>query len=121
MSESLTEESFISLQKNLLDNQLIILKFTATWCVPCKNIKPICDEYVQKLPKSIAYFEIDIDESLDLYIKLKKYRMVNGIPALLAYKSDCKDLWYVPDDSQLGGDKQKVKDFFERCIYYVNN
>ena len=50
----------------------------------------------------------------------KKLKMVNGIPAILAYHSGEKDFWYVPDDSVLGGDKPQVRNFFDRCINYVN-
>ena len=31
-------------------NELLIIKFTADWCQPCKTIKPICDEYINKSP-----------------------------------------------------------------------
>ena len=27
----------------------LMLKFTASWCGPCKTIKPICDKYFQNL------------------------------------------------------------------------
>lgn len=122
MSQQVTDKAVLmEMQKGLKPGQMAILKFTADWCGPCKGIKPICDEYVAKLPKDIFFFEIDIEESIELYTFLKSKRMLNGIPALLAYYSGEKDPFYVPDDSQLGGDKVKVKEFFERCIKYVSN
>ena len=116
----ITESNLIEMQNIIKPKEMIILKFTASWCGPCNAIKPICDEYVNKLPASIYYFEIDVDDSIELYMQLKKYKMLNGIPALFAYKDGKRDHWYVPDDSQLGGDKKKVKEFFERCISYVS-
>ena len=46
--------------------------------------------------------------------------MINGIPALLAFKDGIKDIWYIPDDSILGANKDEIK-FFDRVIKYVNN
>tara|TARA_B100000035_G_scaffold207381_3_gene177385 strand:+ start:5235 stop:5588 length:354 start_codon:yes stop_codon:yes gene_type:complete len=113
-------EELCEMQQQLQSKTLIIIKFTANWCGPCKNIKPITEEYCKKLPSSIKYIEIDIDESLDLYVFLKNKKMVNGIPAILAYYPGEKDNFYVPDDSCLGGNINNVKQFFERCLNYVS-
>ena len=51
---------------------------------------------------------------------MKKMKMLNGIPALFAYKSGIKDHWFIPDDSQLGSDKKNVLLFFDRCLKYVS-
>ena len=118
-NQQLTETVFCSMQNQLLPSEMIIIKFTAGWCGPCQSIKPICDKYINMLPKSIKFIEIDIDESIELYMKLKKYKMVNGIPAILAYIGPQKENWYIPDDSCLGGNKDNVEKFFERCINYT--
>jgi len=114
----LSQEELISLQKKLSNNEMIIIKFTADWCVPCKSIKGLVDKYVNILPEKIQYYEIDIDESLELYMKFKKSKMVTGIPAILAFKAGKKDYWYIPDDSALGSNKETVNNFFIRCINY---
>jgi hypothetical protein len=69
----------------------------------------------------VKFYEIDVDESIDLYIKLKKFKMLNGIPAFLAYTDGAKDNWFVPEFSQLGSDEKNVKLFFTSCINYVNS
>ena len=117
----LDSSTLISLINKINSKQLIIIKFTATWCAPCKKIKPLCDHYIEKLPSNIMFFEIDVDETMDLYGKLKKYKMVNGIPALLAYTSKNKnsDKWYIPEFSQVGSDSNNVNSFFQNCINYV--
>ena len=53
----------------------VIIKFTAPWCGPCKKIQPIVQELVNNLPNNIKFIEIDIDESLELYVLLKKYKI----------------------------------------------
>ena len=114
----LNEEKLFKMQQNLKSQEMIIIKFTANWCVPCQGIKSLVEELVNELPNSIKFYEIDIDESLELYAKFKSKKMVNGIPAILAFKNGKKDQWYIPDDSVLGGDKKAIRDFFNRCISY---
>ena len=120
--EEFNEETLKAHINKLKHKELLILKFTASWCVPCKTIKPICDEYIQKLPEAISFYEIDIDESLELYVKLKKLKMINGVPALLAYSNQNKSngLWYVPMFSHLGGNIANTRQFFNGCLRFVN-
>ena len=103
-------------QKELESNQILIIKFTAEWCGPCKGIKPICEKCISNLPQHILFQEIDVDESIELYSFLKTKKMVNGIPAILAYFAGEKDSFYIPDDSVLGGDKKQVESFFQRIL-----
>tara|TARA_B110000211_G_scaffold110636_1_gene128560 strand:+ start:395 stop:757 length:363 start_codon:yes stop_codon:yes gene_type:complete len=120
MGDMISEEQLFNSQNVLANNQMIIVKFTAEWCAPCQGIKSLVEELVSKLPSSIQYHEIDIDESIELYAKLKNKRMLNGIPAILGYKGGEKDIWYAPDDSVLGADKVEITAFFDRCIEYGN-
>jgi thioredoxin 1 len=116
MDSLLNISSLEKMQKELKDNQILIIKFTADWCGPCKGIKPICENYISKLPKHILFQEIDVDESIELYSFLKTKKMVNGIPAILAYFAGEKETFYIPDDSVLGGDKNQVESFFQRIL-----
>jgi thiol-disulfide isomerase/thioredoxin len=97
---------------------IIIIKFGATWCNPCKRIAPICEEWLATCPPNILYADIDIDESLDLYMALKNKKMLKGVPTLLAYNTGVtRDHWYIPDDSVQGGDVAAVTAFFKRCSF----
>ena len=105
------------IQSNLKPDQVIILKFSAVWCGPCKLIAPICEEWKKNtMPANRIYWvDIDIDESMDLYMAFKSKKMVRGVPVLLAF--DCskhRDQWYIPDDSVEGGDIVAVEKFFQR-------
>ena len=119
MSEIINEEVLRTKVSKLQTKELIILKFTAQWCGPCKKIKDICSRFEKTKPKSIQYYEIDIDESIELYMKMKKMKMINGIPALLAYTNTEKDHWYIPDISHLGSEQAGVEFFFTECLKYV--
>jgi thiol-disulfide isomerase/thioredoxin len=97
---------------------LLIVKFGATWCRPCQQIKPLCERQFSEMPDNIICFDIDIDESMDLYVALKKYKMVNGVPCLLAYflhPNRDDNEWYIPNDSVTGGNPSNVESFFNRC------
>ena len=121
MSFGITEQELCQMQTQLSSREMIIIKFTAPWCAPCQGIKTLVEELVRELPDTIKYYEIDIDESLELYVKFKNKKMVNGIPAILGFKDGEKDHWYIPDLSVLGGNKKNIRDFFEKCQNYVNS
>jgi len=105
-----------------LSNKLLIIKFGADWCRPCKNIKSTCETWFTKMPENVICADIDIDECLDLYMALKTKKMVKGVPVLLAYYGDVtRDQWYIPDDSVSGGDIENVNKFFERCLSKANS
>lgn len=104
-----------ALQKSM-PTRIIVLKFGAEWCGPCKTIAPLYKEFMLKAPMNILFGDIDVDENLDLYMALKKQKMVTGIPVFLAFFGDVKrDAWFIPDDSVVGADPAAVNDFFQRC------
>ena len=101
--------------QRLLENNpgLIILKMGATWCGPCKKIKPVLDGFFASSPDNVVCCDIDVDECADLYSYFKSKKMVNGIPVILAYKKG--NVSYIPDDSVTGSDPTQLDKFFRRC------
>ena len=85
----------------------------ATWCGPCKRIKPVVDAFFASSPESVICCEIDVDESFDVYTYFKSKRMVNGVPVILCYKKG--NTGYIPDDSVTGADPVALDAFFKRC------
>ena len=92
------------------NNGYIILKFTADWCGPCKSIKSLVEEKTKDLPSTIKYYEIDVDEHIDLFSFFKSKKMCKGIPALFAFKKG--NLTFVPDHSVLGADSDEITKLF---------
>jgi len=93
---------------------LIIIKFGATWCGPCKRIEGLVHDWMGKMPETAQCVMIDIDESFEIYAFLSKKRMINGVPAILCY--DKNNLNYIPNDSVVGADNGQVNSFFQRCM-----
>jgi len=101
--------------KVLLQNNpgLLIIKFGASWCGPCKKIEPLVERWFSSAPSTIQCCKIDIDESFEIYGFLKSKRRVNGVPVILCYKKG--NLNYIPDDTVVGSDEKQNNDFFLRC------
>ena len=113
---SLTPEELTTLQRSFRD-RIIVVKFSAEWCGPCKKIKPLWNEWISIVSSNIVIVDIDIDESIDLYVQLKAKKMVKGVPTILAFYGDImRDQWYIPDDSVSGGNEGDVKNFMNRCL-----
>ena len=111
--------SLVQLGEHLKTNPgLLILKFGAAWCGPCKRIEPIVHDWVEKLPENVQFCMIDIDDCFDLYVFLQKKKMINGVPGMLCYYKN--NLNYIPNDSVVGADVSQVNAFFERCVKAAN-
>jgi thioredoxin 1 len=121
MSSSLviTELSVDQLQKlqKELHDKVLIIKFGAEWCGPCKRIAPSYHTFIRSQPENIIFADIDVDENIDLYMALKRNKMINAVPVFLAYYGDNKkrEKWFIPEDSIVGADETKVAQFFARC------
>lgn len=94
----------------------IVIKFGATWCVPCKKIETVLHDSFLEMPDTVYCFDLDVDDNIELFGKLKSKKMVKTIPALLYYncKSDRNDKWYVSDMSLFSSDNDDVMNFFKQ-------
>lgn len=118
--DEITVEQLLSLQKSIdkYGDSVLVVKFTANWCRPCQTIKQLTLECFANLPKNVIIAEVDIDDNMDIYMFMKKHRIVNGIPAILVwYPCSSRDLdrWYIPDDSVSGSDQKAIFELFGRC------
>lgn len=95
-----------------------ILKLTATWCGPCKQIAEYTRLASLRLPANVDLIECDVDESFDLYASLKQKKMVNGIPVFLFYKNGNATL--ISDLSVTGASTKDLDAFFFRVVAMVN-
>lgn len=97
---------------------LLLIQFSADWCGPCRSIQSLCYEHILGLPDNVHTIKIDIDKHMDLYMFLKKKKMLKGIPSLLVWypcEDRDMDVWYIPSDSVLSSNLSDVNSFFVRC------
>jgi thioredoxin 1 len=102
--------------QEVLDNNegIVILKFGAEWCNPCKLISPFVKTMVEKLPASFTVYDLDVDDNFEIYAYLKSKKMVTGIPAMLAYYRENRT--FASNESISGADEDAYKAFFTACI-----
>lgn len=110
-------EFYNILQNN---NRCVILKFGADWCVPCKKIETHVHDWFNKIEREqndIQMYYINVDESFELYAHLKTKKMIQGIPAILAYYRGNTSFAF--DESVSGTDVNAIDLFFSKSIRFV--
>ena len=118
MNEEELLEKYFNNRKNFAQfissvNQPVVLKFTAEWCGPCKQIEPLVSKYFSNLiNKNYICLTIDIEESFDVYMYLKSKKMVSAVPTILYYSKD-NTCCYAPSNSVVGANEKNVNDFFQ--------
>jgi thiol-disulfide isomerase/thioredoxin len=106
-------DTLLEFQQILQNNDgVFIMKLGAEWCGPCKRIEGLVKSCMDQAPANVQCAVIDVDNSLEIYSFLKKNRVVNGIPAILAYYQG--NTHYVPNDLVIGADNNQVVAFFQR-------
>lgn len=102
--------------KMVLQNNpgMVMIKFTASWCAPCKKIDPHVKEWFKKMPNHIQTIVADIDNCIDVYGFLKTKKMISGVPTILMYKKN--NLGYIFDDCVSGTNPTEYDLFFKRCL-----
>jgi thioredoxin 1 len=112
----ITEMSKDSFAQQLQMNKgILIIKFGAEWCGPCKKIDPLVYDWMNKLSTqpNVQCAIIDIDDNFEIYAFLKSKKMVNGVPVILCYKKG-NNSW-IPDKAVVGADERQVNIFFQEC------
>ena len=67
----------------ILANEHAVVRFTATWCPPCKALAPVFSEVAAAHP-DVKVYVIDVDENQDLARDLN----VRGIPTCMAIRKN---------------------------------
>ena len=84
---------------------LVVIDFFATWCMPCRMLKPIMERVESKIT-DVKFYSVDIDESEEI---AKRYRIFS-VPTLVAFRNGKKI------DSMVGlNSNDDIIDFVNRC------
>ena len=97
-------------------DKMLILKFGAPWCGPCRRVEPFLSIWKDQIESNnlpIELLLVDVDDSFDVFAMLKQKKMVTSIPAILAWKKDSKEVY--PDSSVIGTDEEELNHFFNWC------
>jgi thioredoxin 1 len=83
MSQNLTPVTDAEFEKRVLESpHPVLVDFTATWCPPCRAIKPLLDELAGQYQGRASIVTLDVDEN---HQTTQKYG-VRAMPTLLVFK-----------------------------------
>lgn len=102
MVEVLTEKNF----KERTSDGLVLVKFGAPWCGPCKMITPTLTE-ISRNRNDVAILEVDTDESPALASQFQ----IRGIPAIFVMKDG-----QVLEQTSGMTNKDKINEMIDRYI-----
>ena len=71
-------------------NTLVFVDFFATWCGPCKMMKPILEELKKSVGDQFTILKIDIDSPVNRQL-VNSYQ-VQAVPTLMLFKAG-KMVW----------------------------
>ena len=74
----LTEES---LEKTIVENDIVIIDFWAEWCGPCKSFSPIYEEVSEKHPDIVfAKVDTEVEQGIAAHFQIR------SIPTLMIFR-----------------------------------
>ena len=86
-STQLTENSVYTIENGKIipmNGKPTIVDFSATWCPPCRQLKPIFEQLKEEFKGRINFITIDVDENQDLSTS----DGVQSIPMLIFLNKD---------------------------------
>jgi thiol-disulfide isomerase/thioredoxin len=96
-----------------LNDSILIVFVTATWCAPCKTIKPYVEKKIMECECDCIY--LDVDKDSDSYAALKSKKQFKGVPTLLGYVKGNHSL--VSDICISGTNVNEIDCFFESLCF----
>lgn len=92
-----------------INNRPLLVDFSATWCMPCREFKPIFEKVSKSFDGIVDFCSIDVDNNKEL---AEKYE-ITSIPCLVYISADGKEIGRsvgLLDASELN---EKIKSHFD--------
>lgn len=64
------------------ESEFCVVDFSATWCGPCRMLKPIIED-IEMLLKDVTFYNVDVDECEDI---AREYKIFS-IPTIMVFKN----------------------------------
>ena len=63
-------------------DRINLIYFTASWCGPCKMMKPILDNFISKNSDKVSITKIDVDSNREAALSYQ----INSVPTFIVFK-----------------------------------
>ena len=97
----------LSIYSKSKPSTLIVIDFNASWCKPCKEIKPFI-LYLQDQYPDIEFYDIDIED--DTRETIISNFNIKKVPTFIYYKND------IQCSSLIGTDKNKLEELINEFL-----
>lgn len=61
----------------------VLVDFSATWCPPCKMLKPVIERLALEYAGKLDIFSVDTDQNIDLSQRFN----ISGVPTMIFFKT----------------------------------
>ena len=92
--------------KYLETHTFVIIKFTATWCGPCKRCAPLVESLFKSMPETVSMIIVDIDKGADI----KQAMKIKSVPTLVNFVNSNMM------DSVIGANNDHINSFFKKTL-----
>ncbi|MBS1722862.1 MAG: thioredoxin family protein [Armatimonadetes bacterium] len=79
--QSVTDETFAQEVEEASRDQVVIVNFSAAWCGPCKNMKPLVEQLAAETPDAKFVF-VDVDDAPQMTEKFG----IRGVPTYMSFR-----------------------------------
>ena len=77
--QNLTDENFKKEVKE--SGKISCVQFSATWCAPCRTLKPLMEEISDEMSEKLNFYYMDIDSSPSTPVLFG----IRGVPTLIIF------------------------------------
>ena len=73
-------------ENKIKEEPVSVIQFSATWCGPCKTLKPVMDKLSDEYKDRANFYITDIEDS---GINTGSSAGIRGVPTVIVYKKGC--------------------------------
>ena len=95
-------------ENKIKKDEISVIQFSASWCTPCKALKPVMDKLSDEYKDRANFYITDIEDS---GINTGSAAGIRGVPTVIIYKKG------VEIDRKVGGvPESHMKEFLDKNI-----
>ena len=95
-------------ENKIKKEDISVIQFSASWCSPCKTLKPVMDKLSDEYKDRANFYITDIEES---GINTGSAAGIRGVPTVIIYKKG------IEVDRKVGGvPESHMKEFLDKNI-----